>query len=110
MPRQSIKLRKNIFCSAGLAPLHNHHMFYPYVLKSLKDKKLYIGFTSDLKKRFFEHQKGKVIATRSRRPFQILFYEAFCDSLDAKRRERYLKTSKGRSSLKQMLRHHLDSA
>ncbi|MDD5226031.1 MAG: GIY-YIG nuclease family protein [Candidatus Omnitrophica bacterium] len=79
-------------------------MFYTYALESLRDRKLYIGFTSDLKKRFSEHQAGKVISTRSRRPLRILFYEAFRSDVDAKRRERYFKTTKGKSSLRQMLR------
>jgi len=84
-------------------------MFYTYVLESLKDRKLYVGYTSDLKKRFLEHQAGEVISTKSRRPFRLLFYEAFCSRADAKRRERYFKTTKGRSSLKQMLRHCLET-
>jgi len=38
-------------------------MFYVYVLKSKKDGRWYTGSTSDLKKRFNEHNEGKVPAT-----------------------------------------------
>ncbi|MGI9118286.1 MAG: GIY-YIG nuclease family protein, partial [Minisyncoccia bacterium] len=40
-------------------------MFYTYVLKSLKDHNLYIGFSSDLKRRFNEHNKGLVGITKN---------------------------------------------
>ena len=79
-------------------------MYYVYVLLSLKDKKLYIGYTTDLRKRFSEHKQGKVKSTRSRRPLKLIFYEAYKSNEDAKRREQYFKTSKGKSTLYIMLR------
>lgn len=78
--------------------------YYVYILKSLKDGRLYIGYTTDLEKRFEEHQNGKVIATKHRRPFERIFYEAYKSSKNAKRREKYFKTSKGKSTLRMMLR------
>jgi len=78
-------------------------MFYVYILKSKKDNNLYIGYSTNLKKRFSEHQKGLVTSTRPRRPFELIFYEAYKSSKDAKRREMYFKTSKGKTSLKTML-------
>ncbi|MFA5050773.1 MAG: GIY-YIG nuclease family protein [Patescibacteria group bacterium] len=66
-------------------------MFYVYLLKSKKDKKLYIGFTDDLKKRFIEHNKGLVKATKPRRPFEIIYYESYKSREDAKQRESRLK-------------------
>ena len=78
-------------------------MFYVYILKSLKDHKLYIGYSADLKKRFSEHQKGLVASTKPRRPFELVFYEAYKSMKDAKRREMYFKTTKGKTSIKTML-------
>lgn len=83
-------------------------MFYVYVLRSLKDSKLYIGFTSDLKRRFKEHNNGESKSTKSRRPFELLYYEAHKSKKDALRREKYFKTNKGKSSLKQMIRNSLN--
>jgi predicted GIY-YIG superfamily endonuclease len=37
--------------------------FYVYVLISEQDNSWYIGFTSDLEKRFSEHNSGKTITT-----------------------------------------------
>jgi len=82
-------------------------MYYVYILKSLKDLKLYIGRTDNLKRRVGEHHLGKVSSTKNRRPLLLIFYEAFLGKGDSVRRERYFKTSKGKSSLKQMLRESL---
>ena len=79
-------------------------MYYTYVLRSQKDKKLYIGYCADLRKRFKEHNKGEVSSTKPRKPLELIFYESFKDKRDAKRREQYFKTTKGKSSLYQILR------
>jgi len=46
-------------------------MYYVYVLLSLKDKKFYIGFTNDLKRRLKEHNSGNNISTKSKASFRI---------------------------------------
>ena len=79
-------------------------MYYAYVLQSLKDGKLYIGFTKDLKRRMQEHKSGGSVSTKKRLPFRLVFYEAFVSEGDAKRRERYFKTTKGKKALKLILR------
>ena len=75
-------------------------MFYVYVLKSLKDNKLYIGYSNNLKRRFSEHQNGLVPSTKPRRPFTLVYYEAYLSERDAKGREFRLK--KGKRSYEQL--------
>jgi putative endonuclease len=75
-------------------------VFYVYILFSEKDKKLYTGFTPDLRTRIHRHTKGYVKATQNRRPLKLIYYEAFLNELDARRREIYLKGGKGKSELK----------
>jgi len=70
-------------------------MYYVYILKSLKDGKLYTGATANLKKRLDEHNIGKSVATRHRRPLVLIHFERFESRAEALRRERYLKTPKG---------------
>lgn len=82
-------------------------MYYVYVLISLKDNKFYIGFTNDLKRRLKEHKSGKNTSTKSRLPLELVYYEAHLSKADAMRRERYFKTTKGKSTLRQMLRDSL---
>jgi len=78
-------------------------MFYVYVLQSELGR-FYIGRTDDLRRRYKEHQLGKVWTTSRMLPVKLIFYEAFLSKTDTIRRERYLKTSKGRSSLKLIIR------
>jgi len=66
-------------------------MFYVYVLKSRRDGNSYIGSTDNLKRRFVEHQKGLVASTKPRRPFELVYYEAYKVESDARLREASLK-------------------
>ncbi len=84
-------------------------MYYTYILLSLKDGNFYIGFTSDLKRRLAEHNSGKNISTKPRRPLKLIYYEAHLSKADAERREQYFKTTKGKSTLRQILRESLKS-
>ena len=79
-------------------------MFHVYVLLSLKDEKFYIGFTGDLKRRLREHNAGKNKSTKPRLPLKLIYYESHLSKIDAMRRECYFKTTKGKSTLNQMLR------
>ncbi len=75
-------------------------MFYTYILKSEKNDELYIGYTSNLKKRLVEHNQGLNLSTKSNKPWCIIYYEACVEKNDAKRREIYLKTTQGGRMLK----------
>jgi putative endonuclease len=81
--------------------------FYVYILFSQKDDGLYIGYTNDLKNRLGEHFKGRVTATKYRRPLMLIHYEAFTNINDAKSREEFLKSGFGRSQLKRALKNKL---
>jgi len=78
-------------------------MFYVYILKSKFDNKLYIGFTSNLEKRLSEHNSGGVESTRNRRPLELIYYEAYKNKTDALKREKFLKTTKGKLQLRKQI-------
>src|SRR5688572_972357 len=80
--------------------------FYVYVLESLKDFQRYIGYTTNLKRRLEEHEKGRSFATKLRTPFQLIYFEGCLHSEDAKRREKYLKTTQGHRFLGLRLSEH----
>ncbi|MDD5340944.1 MAG: GIY-YIG nuclease family protein [Patescibacteria group bacterium] len=82
-------------------------MYYTYVLLSKRDKNFYIGHTGDLKKRFKEHNEGKSRSTKPRRPFDLIYYEAGLNLVDAIRREKFLKTGPGGRYLKKRLKFYL---
>ena len=78
-------------------------MYYTYVLLSLTDNNLYIGFTEDLRRRFEDHAKGMVVAKKNRRPLKLLYYEACQSREKAIKREKYFKTGFGRRFLKERI-------
>jgi len=67
---------------------------------------LYIGYTKDLKQRFKRHNSGGDSYTKKHMPWQLIHYEAYRNEDDAKRREKYLKTSQGSRLLKRMLKEY----
>jgi putative endonuclease len=75
-------------------------MFYVYILLSIKDRKLYIGSTENLRRRMKEHQKGKVKSTKNRLPIRLACYEAYLTKKEAEDREKFLKSSDGRKGIK----------
>jgi len=66
-------------------------MYYVYILKSLKDDKLYIGYTNNLLKRIKEHNSKLNISTKPRTPFKLIYYEAYYNRQDATKHESNLK-------------------
>jgi len=82
-------------------------MYYVYILKSKKDNKFYTGYTNNLKLRFELHQKGRVDATKNRRPLKLIYYEACLNQQDATHREKYLKTYHGKLFLRNRLKSYL---
>jgi len=83
--------------------------FYIYILLGLKDKKFYIGTTNDIKRRLLEHKQGKNISTSKRLPIRLIYFEAHLSEEDAKRRERYFKTTKGKTTLRAILKESLNN-
>lgn len=79
---------------------------YVYVLESLRDKNLYVGCTYDLQRRLREHNQGESFATKGRRPFKLIYYEAYRHRKDAEKRERFFKTGWGRQYIKRVLHYY----
>ena len=77
--------------------------YFVYVLFSLKDKKLYTGFSTNLERRIFYHNHGLNQSTKNRRPLILIFHEDYINKNDALRREKYLKTSSGKRCIKIIL-------
>lgn len=83
-------------------------MFYVYLLRSkIKPTQLYVGYSANLKNRVAEHNAKKSASTKPYAPWELIFYEAYKDKVDAKRREEYFKTTPGRKTLRIMLRSSL---
>lgn len=79
---------------------------YVYVLQSVPRNILYIGYTTDVKRRILEHNRGLTFSTKPYVPWKCIHYEMYVHERDAKRREKYLKTNQGSRLLKLMLREY----
>ena len=82
-------------------------MHYVYVLRSLSDDGLYVGYSANLRRRLVQHNEGAAFATSHRGPWKLIYYEAYLEQVDAVGREKYLKSGGGRRFLKIQLRHYL---
>ncbi len=84
-------------------------MWYMYVLGSLKNHRLYIGYTGDLKRRFQEHNEARGGAfTAHNGPFELIFYEAFLHKKDALKAEKFFKSGYGKEVLKDKLEYFFE--
>ena len=83
-------------------------MYYVYIIQSLKTKKLYYGYTNNLKRRFIEHNNGLNFSTKPYLPYRLVYYEAYDSEIDAKNREKQLKKfGQGIYRLKSRLKHSI---
>ena len=81
--------------------------YYVYVLKSEKDNNFYIGFTKNIIRRLEEHNSGKVISTKNRKPLKLVYWEGCLNQTDATKREKYLKSSWGKRYIKNRINSYL---
>jgi putative endonuclease len=78
-------------------------MFTTYVLRSQTTHRLYTGCTSGFENRLGQHNSDLSISTKHRGPWELVHRENFATLAEAVRRERYLKTGKGREELQRIL-------
>ncbi|MBN2075138.1 MAG: GIY-YIG nuclease family protein [Dehalococcoidales bacterium] len=78
-------------------------MFIVYVLRSQSTGKLYIGQTPNMEKRLQEHQLGEARYTRGKGLWTLMYKEEYPTRSQAMKREKSLKSGKGREYLKEYL-------
>ncbi|RFN59799.1 GIY-YIG nuclease family protein [Marixanthomonas ophiurae] len=79
-------------------------MFYVYVLYSIGFDRYYIGMSMRLQERLFEHNAGKTKSTKAFIPWKVVHTESFSTRMEARSREKYLKSAAGRKWRKQNIR------
>lgn len=82
-------------------------MFYVYILKSLRNKDIYVGYSDDLRQRYKDHNNRNVKSTKAYAPWKLIYYEAYRNKKDATRRERQLKMHKAKTDMKKQLEYSL---
>ena len=80
--------------------IKNHIMFSVYVLKSEKNGKRYVGYTSkNPEVRLHEHNTGSNKFTGRNCPFVLIYTEQYLEKTEAMKREKFLKSGQGRRFL-----------
>ena len=74
-----------------------------YAIKSSFDDRIYVGFTSDLEKRIKEHNQGRTRSTKEFRPWVLIYRETVETRIEARAREKYLKSGCGKENLKKLI-------
>lgn len=87
-----------------MAKVEKVDMYTVYVLKSLKNNKRYIGYTSkDALQRLVEHNARSNRWTQSNKPFELVHHEEYATKTEAIKRENFLKSGQGRKFLDSIL-------
>jgi predicted GIY-YIG superfamily endonuclease len=72
-------------------------MYFVYIIRSINTPyQIYVGKTTNLKKRLSDHNCGTTAHTEKYKPWEVVFYAAFIDELKAIEFEKYLKSGSGR--------------
>ena len=75
----------------GTRAVGDQAMSYVYLLRSQQSARLYLGWTTDLRRRLCQHNAGESHFTRTRSPYELIYYEAYRHREEAMAREQSLK-------------------
>ena len=80
-------------------------MFFVYILQSKKFGSYYIGSCEEVKTRLDQHNNGLVRSTKSKIPWGLVYVESFETHIEARARERQIKSWKKRSAVEKFFKH-----
>ena len=78
-------------------------MYFVYALKSIQHNYIYVGLTDNVERRVNQHNKGYERTTKPYLPFKLILVESFDTRLDARQREKELKTTSGKRPLRKII-------
>ncbi len=79
-------------------------MFYVYTISSEVKNYIYVGLTNNIERRLDEHNLGYNKTTKPYKPFKLILLEKYETRLEARAREKYLKSGIGKEFLKKLIR------
>lgn len=72
-------------------------MYFVYIIRSINNPdQIYVGKTTNLKKRLSNHNSGTTPHTEKYKPWELVVYLCFKDEMKAIAFEQYLKSGSGR--------------
>ncbi|MEJ2745341.1 MAG: GIY-YIG nuclease family protein [bacterium] len=78
-------------------------MYFVYILKSAKNGRYYTGCTKNLENRLSEHNSGETKGNRYYRPFELVYKEEYATLVEARKRERYIKSQKSSKFIEKLI-------
>jgi putative endonuclease len=77
-------------------------MLFVYALQSQQKNFIYVGMTDNIERRLKEHNSGNVRSTKFYRPLKVIYTEPHRTRIEARSREKYLKSGIGKEFLKSL--------
>jgi putative endonuclease len=81
--------------------------YFDYILRSVKTSSYYIGHTNNITDRFDRHNEGRVLSTKSDRPWELVVYYRYKSRAEAMKLEKRLKAFKNRRALETYIKKNL---
>ena len=78
-------------------------MYYTYIIQSQKNNRYYIGSTKDLNRRLLEHNSNNTQSLKNKGPFKLIYKEQYQTVIEARKREKEIKSYKGGNAFKKLL-------
>ncbi len=78
--------------------------YFVYILQSEKDGTYYVGCTGNLEERLRRHNQGRGSYTKGKGPWKLIYEEVFHSRGEAMKRERQIKSKKGREYISHLVR------
>ena len=78
-------------------------MFAVYILRNSLSGRYYIGSTNNTDRRLPEHNRGQTRSTRQKGEWILVYKEVYNTSIEAKYREKQIKSYKGGNAFKRLL-------
>lgn len=76
---------------------------FVYAIKSTTRNYIYVGMTDNVERRFSQHNSGHEKTTKPYAPFKLIYTQELLSRVDARKREKYLKSGVGKEFLKNLV-------
>src|SRR5882724_4989231 len=80
------------------------YMFFVYAIRSSLRNYIYVGLTNDVERRLVEHNNRENKSTKVYAPFELIYKEVFSTRIEARKKEKYLKSGIGKEFLRSLLK------
>jgi len=78
-------------------------MYYVYILLNDAKTRTYTGVAEDVDRRLKEHNAGRVVSSKPYRPYKIVHSEPYKTLVEARKKEKFYKSTTGRRSIKEII-------